>query len=171
MKDAVRSWAIARHGLALTPKMVQIETTSEGAPFVSCDALDERGGTPAVSLAHCPSLVLAAAGEPGRGLGIDVESEDRNVSTLSRALTPEESALLEGPSGVLDLLVAKEAAAKARGTGLGGSLARWPVVGFDPARSSFVVASPESGAAWVRVVLARRGGVVVSLAQCDVDHL
>ena len=171
MKDAVRSWAMTRHGVALAPKMVRIETTSAGAPFVRCDALDERGGSPAVSLAHCRSLVLAAVGDPGRGLGVDVESEDRNVSVLSRALTPEESAMLEGPYAVLDLLVAKEAAAKARGTGLGGSLARWPVVGLDPARPGLVVASPEPDAARVRVVLARRGGVVASLAQCDVDHL
>lgn len=168
LKDAVRSWAIERYESAVAPRAVRIETTPAGAPFVACTELDERGGSPAVSLAHCRTLVLAAAGDPGRGLGVDVETRDRNVATLSRALTPEESALVSGAErtgvSVLDLLVAKEAAAKALGIGLGGSLARWPVADADRDGRRLLIRAPDPHRQLLPVDLVRRSGVVVGLA-------
>jgi phosphopantetheinyl transferase (holo-ACP synthase) len=175
MKDAVRSWAIQRYQHGVAPRAVRIETTSAGAPFIVCSELGELGPLPAVSLAHCPTLVLAAAGDPGRALGVDVESRDRNVTTLARALTPEELALTSdaGSYGVsvLDVVVAKEAAAKALGIGLGGSLTRWPVADADLQGRRLFVQAPEPHPQVVPVDLVRRSGVVVGLAQCDLDHL
>ena len=175
LKDVVRSWAIQRYERAVAPREMRIETTSAGAPFVACTELDDRGGSPAVSLAHCRTLVLAAAGEPGSGLGVDVEARDRNVATLARVLTPEEAALVSGAErngvGVLDVLVAKEAAAKALGVGLGGSMARWPVVDAGREGRQVVIRAPEPHRQLVPVDLVRHRGVVVALAKCDLDHL
>lgn len=175
LKDAVRTWAIQRYERAVAPRAMRIETTSAGAPFVVSTELDDRGGSPAVSLAHCRTLVLAAAGEPGSGLGVDVEARDRNVATLARVLTPEEATLVSGAErngvSVLDVLVAKEAAAKALGIGLGGSMARWPVVDADREGRQVVIRAPEPHRQLVPVDLVRHRGVVVALAKCDLDHL
>lgn len=175
LKDAVRCWAIQRYELPVTPRAIRIDTTSAGAPFVVCTELDDCGGSPVVSLAHCPALVLAGASDPGRGLGVDVEARDRNVATLARTLTPEESILVSSAGlsavDVLDVLVAKEAAAKALGIGLGGSMARWPVVDADPQGRRLFVRAPEPHHQVVPVDLVRRSDVVVGLAKCDLDHL
>jgi len=174
LKDAVRSWAIQRYERAVTPRAIRIDTTSAGAPFVVSTELEDRGGSPVVSLAHCPTLVLAGASDPGRGLGVDVEARDRNVATLARALTPEESILVSGAGlgavDVLEVLVAKEAAAKALGMGLGGSMARWPVVDADRQGRRLFVQAPEPHHQVVAVDLVRRSDVVVGLAKCDLDH-
>jgi len=95
-----------------------IEVTSNGAPFVP-------GSDVGLSIAHTRGLALAAAA-PGR-IGIDVERSTRDVSRLARGLHPGEVDIAMSIS-VIGCLVAKEAAAKATGLGLGGSLARWPVL-------------------------------------------
>jgi hypothetical protein len=51
----------------------------------------------------------------------------RDVSRLIRALGPGERDLATS-IGVMGVLVAKEAVAKATGLGLGGALSRWPVL-------------------------------------------
>lgn len=173
LKDAVRGWAIRRHRIMLAPQAIIVETTPAGAPFVRCAALEERGAVPAISLAHCPTLVLAGATDPGPGLGVDIEAQNRNVSTVARALTPEESAMTaDGGVGVLEIVVAKEAAAKARGVGLGGSLARWPVLEAmnEGPHTRLRVLAPGPDPEPVTVWLQRREGYVVAVTSCDVDH-
>ena len=96
----------------------RVDISAEGAPTIS-------GSAWGVSIAHTRGVVLGAIG-PGR-IGVDVESADRDVSRLRRALLPGEEELTVS-LGAVSIFVAKEAAAKATGHGLGGSLARWPVV-------------------------------------------
>ena len=105
--------------LGCDPLDVVIDVTGDGAPFV-VDGADVR-----VSISHTRDLVVAGAVR-GPWLGVDVEWADRDVGRLVRALSPVE-AEWAGAVGAVSLLVAKEAAAKSWGVGLGGSLGRWPV--------------------------------------------
>lgn len=95
-----------------------VEVADSGAPYLA-------GANLSLSIAHTQGLALAAVcSEP---IGIDVEKASRNVSTLMRSLHPGEVDLAMSV-GVVGCLVAKEAVAKATGLGLGGSLARWPLL-------------------------------------------
>ncbi|HEV8024824.1 MAG TPA: hypothetical protein VGP37_08055, partial [Candidatus Nanopelagicales bacterium] len=83
----------------------------------------------------------------------------------------EESAMVADRGvGVLEIVVAKEAAAKARGVGLGGNLARWPVLEAmnDGLQLRVLAPGPDPGPVTVR--LQRREGYVVAVTSCDVDH-
>ena len=127
LKDVVRSWA-SELGHIIEPAEVEIRVDPAGAPYVRSAALAVMGGPPVVSLSHTTDLVIAAAADPGSLLGIDVEHADRSVEMVARALSSHESQLVAGgEASVLDLLVAKEAATKALGVGLGGGISRWPV--------------------------------------------
>jgi len=105
--------------LACDPSDVVIDVTGDGAPFVV------DGADVCVSISHTRDLVVAGAVR-GPWLGVDVEWAARDVSRLVRALGPAEMDWA-GAVGAVSLLVAKEAAAKSWGVGLGGSLGRWPV--------------------------------------------
>ena len=95
-----------------------IATSTSGAPFLI-------GSDVGVSIAHTPGIAVAVAGPSA--IGVDVERIDRDVSRLVRALGPGERDIAFS-TGVIGALVAKEAVAKATGMGLGGSLARWPLL-------------------------------------------
>lgn len=95
-----------------------VEVEPSGAPRI-------KDSTVCVSIAHTRGVVLAAAAPDA--IGIDVERADRNVSRLVRALHPGEVDISIS-LGVVASLVAKESVAKATGLGLGGSLARWPLI-------------------------------------------
>ncbi len=133
---------------------VVIESSGEGAPMIV-------GSSWGVSIAHTRGVVMGAVG-PGR-VGVDVEREDRDVSRLSRALLPGEQELTVS-LGSVSVFVAKEAAAKAAGTGLGGSLARWPIIDVELSGPSprASVASPVDGVIEVR--LWEHAGYVTGLA-------
>lgn len=106
----------------ISPSDVCIGVTDLGAPYAV-------GYTDvSLSISHTRGLVLAGA-LIGEYFGIDVEWAERDVSRLTRSLSIAESNYVErGTSSVLEILVAKEAVAKSWGTGLGGGLARWPVL-------------------------------------------
>jgi 4'-phosphopantetheinyl transferase EntD len=102
-----------------------------------------------LSIAHTTGVVLAAVSPDA--IGIDVERSDRDVSRLVRSLHIGERDIALS-IGVVGALVAKEAVAKATGLGLGGSLARWPVIDAELNGSNPVVnvATPDD-----RIVSAR----------------
>ena len=118
--------------LGCDPSDVVIDVTGDGAPYVVGEF------DVCVSISHTRDLVVAGAVR-GPWLGVDVEWADRDVSRLMRALSPVE-AEWAGAVGSVSLLVAKEAAAKSWGVGLGGSLGRWPVESVEA--DVIVVGSP-----------------------------
>ena len=140
IKDAVRHHLWERGQGPLFPAEIEIESEPSGRPVVrgpACAGLH-------VSAAHKQGLVVVKIAE-GRACGIDLERiEPRSADFEELAFTPSERALLphvESPrSGeaesakrtVRDIAitrfwVAKEATAKARGTGLAGNPSRFVV--------------------------------------------
>ncbi|MFI1101710.1 beta-ketoacyl synthase N-terminal-like domain-containing protein [Streptomyces melanogenes] len=133
-KDAVRRWLWERGEGAVFPAEIEIVNEESGRPR----AVGVHGRTlPALdlSLAHRGDLAVAVVrparpGPYGSGVGIDIEEiADRTPETHRVALGPRELTLLErlvAGSGESEALwftrfwTAKEAAAKAEGTGFGG---------------------------------------------------
>lgn len=132
LPDDAHAWSIARKSQwwngrralraachAIGVHADAVTTTSLGAPQVA-------GAQ--VSIAHTHDIAVAVATKSWSRVGIDVERADRNVDRLEGALSADERTLVgTGLIDVLSLVMAKEAASKAMGTGLEGSLHRWPV--------------------------------------------
>ncbi len=134
-----------------------IDVTPLGAPQL-------RGSTWGLSIAHTEGVALAAIAP--LPIGIDVERADRDVSKLARALADHERDLAESV-GAIELLVAKEAVAKATGLGLGGSLARWPVVDVDSIRDAarITVSTPDDRCLYAEVTALGKYVVGVALIE------
>ena len=118
-KDAVRRWHWSQRGGPLHPVEVEVANDEAGRPLVRgpVDGL-------AVSIAHTQWVAVAAVSEGGP-VGVDVEVvEARERSFVDLALTAAEQArrpdLWAGDEWVARAWTAKEAVAKARGTGLEG---------------------------------------------------
>ena len=153
-RGAVRQAATA---VGLTD--VRVERSPEGAPVIA----DSAWG---VSIAHTSGLVLGAVG-PGR-IGVDVEKADRDVTRLVRALLPGERELTVSLSAI-SIMVAKEAAAKATGQGLGGSLARWPVVDVELSGIAPRVGVASAAARVIDVRIYEHSGYVTGVASYPND--
>ncbi|MFD6469416.1 type I polyketide synthase [Streptomyces goshikiensis] len=148
-KDALRQLLWDGGAGPVFPVEVQIGNDPAGRPVV--------GGAQAagvrLSIAHKDRLAVAIA-HPGRRVGIDVEPVTADPGALIRvALTPDELRLAEElaardatglPAVLTALWCAKEAAAKAHGTGLGGRPREWRVTD-DPGSGpgGLRVASPD----------------------------
>ncbi|MGW3646468.1 beta-ketoacyl synthase N-terminal-like domain-containing protein [Streptomyces sp. NPDC000878] len=141
-KDAVRRWLWEREGEGdVFPAEIRVHNDPNGRPYVT--GLHGRTLPPLdISLAHCGEAGVAIVrprrtdSAPGTGTsartgpGIDIEEVvERDASTLATALSPAELALLRAQStttGECEALwftrfwAAKEAVAKAEGTGFGG---------------------------------------------------
>ncbi|MFE9452970.1 beta-ketoacyl synthase N-terminal-like domain-containing protein [Streptomyces sp. NPDC006739] len=130
-KDAVRQW-LWRHGEGpVFPAELQVHNDDLGRPYVT--GVHGRALPPLdVSLAHRAEAAVAIVRPhaPGPGPGIDIEEVTaRDPGTLTAALGPDELALLSalcadgGDPRALwftRFWSAKEAVAKAEGTGFGG---------------------------------------------------
>ncbi|NEA63718.1 type I polyketide synthase [Streptomyces sp. SID12488] len=138
-KDAVRRWLWDREGEGdVFPAEIQVHNDATGRPYVT--GTHGRTLPPLdISLAHRAEAGVAIVrrtrpgsvpgGGPGTGPGIDIEEVvERDASTLATALGPAELALLRARSaagGESEALwftrfwAAKEAVAKAEGTGFG----------------------------------------------------
>jgi acyl transferase domain-containing protein/phosphopantetheinyl transferase len=124
-KDAIRLWWARRQGTSelLHPSLFIIAHDERGRPYV----LTEEGPADChLSLAHTDAGAVAlVADEP---VGIDAEPGERDAtSLLPEFATAEEASLIEqliaaaaDARPATRLWCAKEAMAKARGTGLGG---------------------------------------------------
>lgn len=171
-KDAVRSWLARSHQLVVGPRAVSIATTAAGAPYVDHIVGLTEGALPNISLAHSSRTIVAASGPGSLGLGVDVESRDRPIGGLARALDADEQRVVDsGRLEVIDALVAKEAASKALGIGLGGSLRRWPIREFRAGPVPGLLIDPPDGRnGQVTVELLALEGNVIAVAQCDPHH-
>ncbi|MCP2309416.1 type I polyketide synthase [Kitasatospora paracochleata] len=129
VKDAVRRWLWEQGEGPVFPAEIEVRNDPDGRPVVT--GLHGRVLPPLdVSLAHRAEAAAALVRPAGGGVGIDLEEVvDRPAETLQVALGAAESALLtecRGSDGGSTALwftrfwAAKEAAAKAAGTGLRG---------------------------------------------------
>ncbi|MEU3727073.1 4'-phosphopantetheinyl transferase superfamily protein [Streptomyces sp. NPDC031705] len=115
-----------------------------------------------LTIAHKDRIAVALAHRT-RAVGIDVEPVTGDPDALARiALAPGELALAEAlagtrgtglPAALTALWCAKEAAAKAEGSGLGGRPRDWRVTG-DPDGAGLLVRSPDGHPYAVRTTLA-----------------
>jgi phosphopantetheinyl transferase len=125
-KDAVRDLLWKRGSGPLFPVEVGIENEPSGRPIVRTAAAEDMH----VSIAHKEEIAVAIASVK-RPVGIDLERvQPRTDSFVELSFSKEELCLIEGEprdEGLTRLWSAKEAAAKAAGSGLGGTPARFPV--------------------------------------------
>jgi 3-oxoacyl-(acyl-carrier-protein) synthase/phosphopantetheinyl transferase len=126
-KDAVRTWLWEHGSGPLFPAEVRIGNAENGRPIV-------RGDLPAldISLAHSADLAVAIARPRGVGVGIDIEEvTERSPGAVFVALGDGERALFRtlAPKTLwfTRFWAAKEAVAKADGTGLNGAPRRFEV--------------------------------------------
>jgi malonyl CoA-acyl carrier protein transacylase/phosphopantetheinyl transferase len=122
-KDAVRRCLLARYGRKWAAPDVRIETAEAGKPRPEGEWRKRCGARMDISITHTPDMVVAAAA-PNAFIGIDVERRDRELSDgfIAAAFSPHEQELAaetgEGPTALIRIWCAKEALAKALGTGL-----------------------------------------------------
>jgi phosphopantetheinyl transferase (holo-ACP synthase) len=131
-KDAVRQLLWDGGAGPLFPAEVPVGNDDEGRPI----AQGPLAAGLRLSLAHKDRLAVAYA-HPSHAVGIDVEAVTEDPAALSRiALTADERRLagqlaarggFDRAQALTALWSAKEAAAKAEGTGLGGHLKQWTV--------------------------------------------
>ena len=137
LKDAVRQHRWALGDDSMFPSEVVIGHDEAGAPYISAP-----GSARAlhVSVSHSGRLGVAHIGTDGP-VGIDIERvQARGGRFATLTLTDTERAMLDGlDESAIDLHLtamwaAKEAAAKAHRTGLGGRPKHWAVTAFEPDR-------------------------------------
>lgn len=156
VKDAVRQWLWDAGAGPMFPIEITVSNDESGRPRVAGPFAEP----PQVSLAHTGSLAAALVGTHGRspGVGIDIERiTDRDERTVTAILTGAECRLLDAVcSSVAERLnwvtrfwAAKEAVAKAAGTGLNGHPHRFAVERVDGDRL-LVSAGDGAPRRWVR---------------------
>ncbi|MGK5547977.1 beta-ketoacyl synthase N-terminal-like domain-containing protein [Streptomyces sp. URMC 127] len=124
-KDAVRRHLWDRGAGPVFPGEVRVRNEPGGRPRP--EGVHGRELPPLeLSLAHCREAAVALVRPGGTPAGIDIEEiTDRPDTTPAMVLGPGEDALFErlgaGPEALTRLWAAKEAAAKAEGTGLHGN--------------------------------------------------
>lgn len=119
-KDAIRQYLWSKGHGPIFPAEIWIKDDANGAPVIC----EPAGPNLKVSIAHKENIAVAIAAE-GKPVGIDVETvEPREPGFEKIAFSPEELKLLDTGDRHLWLTrmwAAKEAFAKARGTGLEGN--------------------------------------------------
>lgn len=134
-KEAVRDWA-ARRGLALAAADIEIATDAQGAPHVVCPALAGQQ-LPQLSISHSRRWAVAALGPADEAIGLDyqrmeqIDAEALITGSLDASEHPWLPADDQGAERLriaVALWCAKEAAAKAFGTGLAGRPHDWRVI-------------------------------------------
>ncbi len=135
-KDALRQWVKQTFNLELAPADIEILATDLGKPFVRCPELEAMGWLPDVSISHSRGYIVAAVAPMNMHVGIDLERLDipRPDDWLIGAFTAQELALVSQFNRVITVgfWCAKEAVAKALGTGLKGVPQQWQITDYAP---------------------------------------
>ena len=139
-KAAVARFVSEAHGLDLDYPEIEIIPDPNGRPTV-CGRWRKKALAPVVSISHTREAAAALAGVPRSGLGpgIDIEKTGRPLSPgfLQTAFTDGEMRLLRDmprfEEWALRFWCAKEAAAKAVGSGLVGLTYSFRIVSADAA--------------------------------------
>jgi 3-oxoacyl-(acyl-carrier-protein) synthase/malonyl CoA-acyl carrier protein transacylase/phosphopantetheinyl transferase (holo-ACP synthase) len=133
IKDAIRQLLWARGAGPLYPIELRVHKAADGRPLVSGPWTNDLR----VSVAHKETLAVALVAE-GADVGIDIERiEPRPADFVRAAFTEAELGLLahaDRDEWLTRAWVAKEAVAKARGTGLQGDPRRFVLSAIDGAR-------------------------------------
>ncbi|MBD3559152.1 polyketide synthase dehydratase domain-containing protein, partial [Planktothrix sp. FACHB-1355] len=130
-KDAIRQWAKQNFGLQLAPVDIEVFATDLGKPLVCCPELEAVSPIPDISISHSQGYVIAALANSNQRIGVDLQRLNRIHADdlLSGAFSSSEIELLEKiplsqtekQTIVVSFWCAKEAIAKAIGTGLEGN--------------------------------------------------
>lgn len=152
VKDAVRDWMGERGAGPVDPADVRVWNEPGGRPRITAPGADGLS----VSIAHRAGVAVAAVGE-GQAVGVDVEVvEPRSATFVGLMMRGHESRLGDGrpvDQWVTAVWTAKEAVAKAAGTGLRGRPKDWVL---QAAEGDWLLVA----GSWVRT--AREGGHVVA---------
>lgn len=133
-KDAARDWYRINAGVELAPADVEIDNDSHGKPMLRCAAVPQIQ-PPSLSIAHSRRWAYAVASDSSVALGLDYQRPD-HVNTedlITGGFAPTEHVWLQAANApdrariALSLWAAKEAAAKAAGSGLLGRPQDWQV--------------------------------------------
>ncbi len=118
----------------------ELTYSSSGAPLWTSG--ESQGH---LSISHTGHIALGVAADTN--VGIDIEFFDRDVRRLVKSFTSGEAAIAKQTSPIA-LLCAKEAAGKAAGVGLAGSLTRWHVFSFEVNKQSLLVRDRQTLEQW-----------------------
>ena len=112
VKDAVRMHHWRDGERPIFPVEIAVDNDAQGRPFVA-------GSDLPISIAHKDDLAVAIVGAPGEAVGIDIEKIEARPDTFARiAYTAAELAFATDDEQRARLWAAKEAVAKAGGTGI-----------------------------------------------------
>jgi len=143
-KDALRQWAKQTFNLELAPIDIEILPTQLGKPIVRCPELEAIAAIPDISISHSRGYIVAVLASPNKHIGIDIErlNHVRSEDLLNAAFTTQELQLLPGtqaPGTIVGLWCAKEATAKAVGTGLQGIPSQWCITHYSTDRQQVTI--------------------------------
>ncbi|MDB5986238.1 MAG: acyltransferase protein, partial [Nevskia sp.] len=140
-KEAVREWLLREHGLRLSGADIEITNAANGQPLIAQIAgLPSGIAVPVISISHSRRAALAACAPAGSELGVDYQHLDRvdAEDLIAGAFTAAETQRFVRTQTSIDvkraavaLWCAKEAAAKAAGSGLEGRPRDWEIVAAD----------------------------------------
>lgn len=156
-KDAMRRLYLRSFGATLPPLELSILPAQNGAPFVQSHYLQTRGITTQVSITHKEGYAVAMArfakGSANVfGYGIDYEPYSTREEGIERLILNEnEKHFLSGVSPdernqiLTRIWAAKEASAKACGTGIGGNPTKWTVTSLTENQGNYTAAVVSPG--------------------------
>ncbi|MGB5962863.1 MAG: beta-ketoacyl synthase N-terminal-like domain-containing protein [Coleofasciculaceae cyanobacterium] len=133
-KEALSQWAKQTFNLELASADIEILPNDLGKPLVSCPELEVIGWLPNISISHSRGYIIAGVAPANMQLGLDLEYLDvpRPDDWLLGAFTEQELALAPQINREITIgfWCAKEAAAKAFGTGLKGVPQQWQITQY-----------------------------------------
>ena len=168
-KEAARLHIAAAGGIALDLADLAVAHDRRGAPSLQQIAGPGVDRLPGISISHSQGEAAAMLAPPGTRVGLDIargQPPSRESAWLEQAFEADDLALIrENGCGdrLFDYWMAKEAAAKAVGTGLLGAPRRWRIV--DAGRQ---VAEVAIAGVTINVALAEEAGL--RLAVCLMDE-
>lgn len=141
-KEIVRKWAFHTYCIYIVSPDIEIVCDEDGRPFAICDELEGMGPMPDISITHSHLHAVAVATNPTSKIGVDLETldgrDENDLKELGKyleiAFSEEELTDLKKNDEIdlLTLVCAKEAASKAIGTGLLGSMNFWKIKTHTP---------------------------------------
>ena len=136
-KEAARRWAQEKAGLKLASIDIEIETDAKGKPRAKCPALGSIA-LPDISISHSGGYAAGATAPENRRIGIDYQRLERvnTADLIAGGFTEAELSLLkslapdEKEGAAVGFWCAKEAVAKALGSGMEGEPSMWEVIKY-----------------------------------------